>query len=119
MNSKNLTNLLHDIHACPVFLNLENMVPCIAIWTLVELNTINGAFPPNSTETFNLSIFLLEYIVVTPGEVGIAEQTRVVWGYKVLVTSLLLFAKIPLLEKQEGNACNTQAKCTCSWAWST
>ena len=52
MNSKNLPNLLHEIHVCPVFLNLENIVPCTAVWMSAELNTIRGAFPPSSSDTF-------------------------------------------------------------------
>ena len=48
----NSVNLLQDIHVCPVFLNLENIVPWMAVWTSAELNTMRGAFPPNSSETF-------------------------------------------------------------------
>ena len=44
--------LLQDIQVCPVFLNLENMVPLTAVLMSAELKTIKGAFPPSSSETF-------------------------------------------------------------------
>ena len=35
-----------------MFLNLENMVPWMAVWMSAELKTIRGAFPPSSRDTF-------------------------------------------------------------------
>ena len=35
-----------------MFLNLVNMVPWMAVRTSAESNTIRGAFPPNSKDTF-------------------------------------------------------------------
>lgn len=46
------TNLLEDIQVCPVFLNLENMVPFTAVSMSAELNTMSGALPPNSRDIF-------------------------------------------------------------------
>lgn len=41
-----------QIHTCPEFLNFDAIRPATACGIFAELNTINGAFPPSSKETF-------------------------------------------------------------------
>ena len=47
------TNIRFEVtHVCPVFLNLDAIQPLTAKSISAESKTINGAFPPSSSETF-------------------------------------------------------------------